>query len=239
VDGDALSAWFVIPSARPVEEAQACFDAWRAVGFKTAAVRDDPNDFTRLEVDYFLTITPYPGWATSINRCAKEVLASDPECVIIASGGDDVWPDSNFPVDRVESEFRHHFNGWLGVMQATGAVPGYVPWSKAVINGRAVQERVAWAPMIGRDWCLRAYGGNGPFWPEYRTFFADESLQVVAEALGLYWQRPDMHMPHKTWKHDDGSRPHHLLHTIAEWEPDAALFNARKAAGFPGHELLE
>jgi len=235
-----MSVYFAIPSARPIDEARPCFDAWKSIGCKVAATRKDPTDHRKLGLDLGLSLPVYQGWPTHVNLLAKAVLECDPTCNIVVSGGDDCWPDPDWPAERVEAEFIEHFGGTLGVMQPVGDVPGTVPWSKAVIDGLRVQWRIAWAPWMGREWCQRAYGGRGPMWGEYFHMFADADLQVVAKKLGLFHQRPDIHQDHRTWKQNGTrkeQRPEHLIKANELWDRDKGIYFAREAADFPGHEL--
>lgn len=226
-----MSVWYAIPSARPLAEAQACFEAWAAIGCRTAAVRDDPRDAHWLKVDLCVALPKYPGWAGSINHLAKQILELDPGCAVVATGGDDVWPDAEFPAERMERELVDHFGGTLGVIQPIGGEP----WTREVIDGRNVMERIAWAPWLGRAWCERGYGGRGPMWPEYWHMFADQDLWTVARLLDLYWERRDVKQEHRCWKMAGyrTDRPAFLEHADAAWHSDKAIYMARKAADFP------
>jgi hypothetical protein len=228
-----LSVWFAIPSARPVDEARRCFNAWKNIGCYLAATRKDPEDGMRLNLDLCVSLPIYPGWPSAINHLAKEVLALDPDCAIVATGGDDCFPDPDFPAAQMEREFIKHFGGTLGVCQPTGGKP----WSKGIIDGMRVQERLAWAPWLGREYCQRGYGGIGPFWPDYGHFHADEELFNTAQMLGIWWARPEVREEHMNWKVVTNERPTFLDRAQQGWDHDQAMFRARKAAGFPGHEL--
>lgn len=233
-----MSIWFAIPSARPIQEAKPCFDAWKAIGCKVAATRKDPADCQRLGLDLCVSLPKYLGWPTHCNLLAKQIVNEiDPECTIVAAGGDDCYPDPNFPAERVEREFIEHFGGTLGVMQPTGGEP----WSAGIIDGRRVQERIAWAPWMGREWIKRAYMGAGPMWPEYHHFYADEHLQLTAERLGLFWQRPDIAEEHLNWKANRQPptfRPPHLKEAATLWPHDKDIFERTKRPDWPGAALL-
>jgi len=102
-------------------------------------------------------------------------------------------------------------------------------------------DRVAGSAWIGREFALRAYGGDGPLWPEYRHMFPDEELQCVAEKLGVFWQRRDLTQFHNHWGRNGNAAdmPTFLAEANSRehWDKYKALFEARKAAGFPGHEV--
>lgn len=229
--------WWCTPSARPIEQAKPSFDSFRAIGCKLAATRKDPADCERLGLDLCLTLPIYPGYYAANNLLAREILKRDPECTIVACGGDDVFADPNHLAVDVEREFIEHFGGTLGVMQPVGEVPGSVPWSMGIINGLPVQKRIAWAPWLGREWCERAYMGTGPFHGECWHYFGDEFLQLTAQRLGLFWQRDDIHQDHRTWK-IEGERPRHLFKAYDLWDRDKAAYDRVAAPDWPGAKLL-
>lgn len=123
-----------------------------------------------------------------------------------------------------------------GVMQPTGD-----SWGDR--NGPYIQ-RVAGSAWLGRTFALYVNGGNGPLWAEYQHMYVDEELQAVAQMLGVFWQRPDLEQKHEHWgRRWDASAEHipaHLQRWNApeHWREAKAIFDRRKAAGFPGHERL-
>lgn len=103
-------------------------------------------------------------------------------------------------------------------------------------GGSAYIDRVAGSPWLGREWCERINGGQGPLWPEYTHMFVDEEVQAVAEKLGVFWQRPDLIHPHEHWG-KTAQRPPEFLREVnspAHWKRYGDLFARRKAQGFPG-----
>jgi len=230
--------WWATPSARPIEQARESFDSWRKIGCRLAATRKDPADGQRLGLDLCLSLSEYPGYYAANNLLAREVLRRDPECTIVAVGGDDVFADPGHMAADVEREFIEHFGSTLGVMQPVGDVPGSVPWSKGIIDGLPVQWRIAWAPWLGREWCRRAYMGAGPFHSEFWHYFGDQHLQETAQRLGLFWQRADVHQDHRTWKTTgDGKRPMHLEKSQTLWDRDKAVYDRIKSPDWPGAAL--
>ena len=226
-----MTVWWAIPSARPIKEASECFNAWRRIGCKLAATRKDPVDRDRLVLDLCVSLPKYEGYYRHINLLAEEILERDPTCNIVVTGGDDCFPDPDKPASEVEEEFVEHFGGTLGVMQPTGGNP----WSKGLIDGRRIQERIAWAPWLGRAWCRRAFMGKGPM-PEFGWwhFFGDEACQRTAERLGLFWHRPDIKQEHYNWKVvGRGVRPEFLNEAQSRWDADKAAHAAWMAAGMP------
>ena len=129
----------------------------------------------------------------------------------------------------------------FGVMQPTGD-----RWGDHGEGNGAVIDRIAGSPWMGREFCRRMYHGSGPLYNGYYHNFADEELQNVAQKLGVFWQRRDLIHEHRHW-----ARPRGDVRDMPEWaakindpaqsdwDKSKALFAARKAAGFPGHEPLE
>jgi len=228
-----MSVWYCIPSARPVQEAQKCVDAWRAQGYKVALWRDQVDG---IDCD-MLVVSKYEGYAEAVNALVREVLAIDPSCSWIVTGGDDVYPDQSKRADEIANECCEAFKpGTFGVMQPTGD-----RWGEDE-NKSAYIDRVAASPWIGRDFCERAYGGNGPLWAAYTHMFVDEELWYVAKLFGVYWERRDLKHVHQHWARDGKqSMPDFLVkvNSPEHWDKYRKLFENRKAAGFPGHELKD
>jgi hypothetical protein len=127
----------------------------------------------------------------------------------------------------------------LGVTQPTGD-----RWGEK--NGEATIDRIAGSPWMGREFCRRMYHGSGPMYNGYYHNFADEELQCVAQKLGVFWQRRDLIQEHRHWARPRGDwrdAPEWAKKIndprFSDWDKSKALFAARKAAGFPGHEPLE
>jgi len=239
-----LSVWLTIPSARPAAEAQACIDKWRAMGYSTAIQRDSGAD--PVDCDY-LVMKPWEGYAKACNGLIKDVMEFDEGAQWFVLGGDDTDPDPNKRADLIAGECADYFgeteDGILygnsfGVMQPTGDR----------FAGGSI-DRIAGSPWIGREFCERAYGGNGPLWHEYGHMFEDEELRDVAMMIGVYWMRPDLTHLHRHFMRaslDINSPaihkpvPPHLVeaNSPAHWNKFKALYDRRKAAGFPGHEVL-
>lgn len=249
-----MSVWLTIPSARPAAEAQACIDKWRAMGYKTAIQRDSGAE--RVDCDY-LVMKPWEGYAKACNGLIKDVMEMDAAAQWFVLGGDDTLPDPNKLAREIAAECSAYFqrmekfgddegiylepvgDSTFGVMQPTG--DRYA--------GGSI-DRIAGSPWIGREFCERAYGGNGPLWHEYKHMFEDEELRDVATILGVYWTRPDLtHLHHHFMRAsiDINSPavqkpiPPHLIeaNSPAHWNKFKALYESRKAAGFPGHEVRE
>jgi hypothetical protein len=247
-----MSVWYVIPSKRAKQEADACMNAWRDRGYRTAVIREPADGFLNLTTDLQLRTHSYLGWARSVNLLIGAVMAYDADAEWFATGGDDYFPDPNHTADEIAIDCKKHFTimgpepyrgDTFGVMQPTGD-----RWGEAMRNGvlEATIDRIAGSPWMGREFCRRMYHGGGPLYNGYYHNFADEELQCVAQKLGVFWQRRDLIHEHRHWARSRGdwrdapewarkiNDPAH-----SDWDKSKALFAARKAAGFPGHEPLE
>ena len=211
-----------------------------------------------------ITWSEYPGYARAVNALCKSILERDPEAKWIVTGGDDVEPDPNKTAEEIAAECASYFarlhagpdaepgvdlstksiraalkglaDHTFGVMQPTGD-----PWRD--VQGRII-DRIAGSPWMGREFCRRMNGGAGPLWPEYTHCFEDEELQLVAHKLGVFWQRSDLTHLHNHWARQEKPRkivkPDHLAEATSpeHWAKFKALFEQRRAAGFPGHEPI-
>ena len=225
-----MIAWFCVPSAAPIGQANACFKVWRSLGYGVAIIGEDEARAWRLDVDFRLFQADYVGYAAAVNRLVEAVLLRDSACQWLVTGGDDVYPDPGYQADELAAELTAHFGSTLGVMQPYG---GDLSWS-------ANAQRIAWSPWLGREWCSRAYQGQGPLCPLYYHGWADLELRLVAEREGVFWARPDLIHRHETWKARIPRllRPTHLRHTVPAIPIDEALFKQRQVSSFPGSALL-
>ncbi len=226
-----MSVWFAIPSARPAEEAAKRLVKWADQGYRIALLRQGEPVPAHLAIptDHYL------GWAQSTNVLAREILKADPEAEWIVGGGDDYLPDLTHRAEDIARECTEHFGGTFGLMQPTGDRWGPAP-DRAYIDG------IAGSPWMGREWCRRMYGGEGPMFGGYLHMFGDEELQNVAIKLGVFWQRRDLVQFHDHWGRNgrredmpDFLRP---VNTAQHWSESQRLFNRRRAAGWPGHEPI-
>jgi hypothetical protein len=209
-----MRAWYCIPSARPSAEANEALRKWHEKGYGIALWRDNDQDTPQCNL---LLTGKYPGYAAASNALAHEVLRRDEECEFVVPG-------------VIARECTEHFGGTFGVMQPTGD-----RWSNQ--QGEAYAEKVAGSAWVGREFCTRTYGGDGPFWHEFFHMFADTELGEVAALLGVFWQRRDLEHYHKHWMREGKPVPEFLREASgsAHWSKYSALFHKRKYAGFPGH----
>lgn len=255
-----MSVWFTVPSIRAKHEAEDCFRRWKDLGYKIAILREGepvPSHLVDLQMQAFT----YHGWPKSTNILCKSVLADDPMMQWCVGGGDDYWPDPNHSAAIIEEQCSVHFSqpyttgdgmfttiqGSYGVMQPTGDRWGDNESSRAAFgqDRGAIIDRVAGSPWMGREWIERAYQGNVPMFDGYHHLYADEELQCVAEKLGVFWQRRDLNQYHNHPARTDpkGYGVYNEGHLKPLYSPEAyakekALFDSRKAAGFPGSEPL-
>lgn len=217
-----MSVWLAIPSKRPPQEANPALDLWRAQGYKIALFRDVGE-----ELPCELLITgKYAGYGAAINQLARAVFDKDPAAGWIVTGGDDTEPDPNRYAMEIAVECTSYFAGTFGVMQPTG-------------DGHGI-ETICGSPWLGREFCQRMYGGNGPYCEEYRHMFDDQELWEVARKLKALWLRQDLTHKHNHWTWTTGKCPDFLVeaNSRAHWDKVRQLFDRRKNTGFPGHEPL-
>lgn len=211
----------------------------------------------------------YPGYAPAVNYLCKQILLEDSEAEWIVTGGDDILPDPMKTAEEIARECSDHFwlqsfavptpgvdrsvyfqtferdfrkRALFGVMQATGDRWGEDdPYAKIKWPDRpAYIDRVCGSPFMGREFCRRMYGGDGPLYHGYRHMFEDEELQAVAERLGVLWQRRDLTHHHQHYARQGKPCPEFLKEVSGQkhWAESQLLFTQRQAAGFPGHEPI-
>lgn len=207
------------------------------MGYGTAIIILDEEERKKLPADLVLLHKNnlYPGFARSVNRIVRWVLDKDPECQIIVTGGDDVYPDRTRFADEIAGEFIEHFKGTLGVMQPHGD-----EWHHTHDGLGYILDTCAWSPWMGREWCERAYMGRGPLHEGFYHYWNDYNLKQVAEWLGLYWRRPDLIQGDDNWKRNRKhlGRPKYLYEASARAKADKLLAERLEAEGFPGCGLL-
>jgi hypothetical protein len=242
-----MSVWFVIPSKRPLAEANACIEVWHRLGYNVAVLREGVDGLTH--ADFHAVCDRYIGWSRSVNLLVAAIMANYDSAAWFVTGGDDYFPDPNHTADEIAAQCLDYFRKGddltfaeyghtFGVMQPTGD-----RWGER--NGEATIDRIAGSPWMGREFCRRMYHGAGPLYNGYYHNFADEELQCVAQKLDVFWQRRDLTQEHRHWARPRGDwrdAPEWARKindpAYSDWDKSKALFAARKAAGFPGHEPL-
>lgn len=223
-----MNVWYAIPSARDPDEAMQTLAKWRERGYKVAVMRD--LGAAKLPVDLCLR-DHYFGYANAVNALCRQIMREDSDAEWIVTGGDDLLPDEKNDAGKIARECSEHFGGTLGIMQPTG--------DRHMIDehGTCAAERVCISPWLGREWCRRGYGGNGPLWHEYFHLYVDEDLHNVAKGLGLLWHRPELCQYHAMYNRIGKKMPAFLSGERMAQPKAQALFCARRAAGYPGSEL--
>ncbi len=266
-----MSVWFCIPSARPPVEIEPVLAAWKERGYKIALWRDNleritlrNGDGTYSLVDYIRAEQKYPGYAQAVNALVADVLKQDPACDFIVTGGDDTFPDGSRTAEEIAYQCGRHFaevNHQLGtdsyrmedVLDNEGIFrPNFarMPWSTFGVMqptgdrfAHGSIDRIAGSPWLGREWCLRANQGKGPFWPEFTHMFVDECLKRTAEKLGVYWPRPDLMHFHDHFMRETNAidskavqrpMPDHLKqwNTQQHWDEMQAIFQRLEREDF-------
>jgi hypothetical protein len=239
-----VSVWYVIPSKRPLAEANACLKTWWERGYRVAVARELADGVIDMRYQHVF-VSSYYGWSRSVNLLVHTVLAGFPDAEWFVTGGDDYYPDLNHSAEEIARSCSDYFRHTaFGVMQPTGDRWG----EKRLPNGQleATIDRIAGSPWMGREFCRRMYHGAGPLYNGYYHNFADEELQCVAQKLGVFWQRRDLIQEHRHWARPRGDwrdAPEWARKindpVLSDWDKSKALFQKRKSAGFPGSEPLE
>jgi len=224
-----MSVWLVLPSALPPEQADECFKLWSQQGYKLCIQRD-PGHIYDSQYAHIMMERPYKGYPEAVNYLAKGVLADDLDCNWIVAAGDDTHPDLSHTADEIADELTEFFHGTFGVCQPTGD-----RWSDHM---GAIIERIAGSPWMGREWCERANQGRGPMWPEFFHNWADQFLQETAIKYGRFARRRDLIHYHNHSRRKGGQWKDHQRKFDADYVKMKPLFEALKAAGFPGSEPL-
>lgn len=255
------SVWFAVPSKRPPEGAEMCLAEWRKMGYKIALWRD-PGD-PEIACDLLL-VGEYKGYHVAVNTLCREILARDPDAEWIVTGGDDMKPDPHKRAEVIAYECGRYFGEkqkvyrdeptmytdpdgtshssigrfpWstFGVMQPTGDMKA---WPESHV------DKICGSPWMGREFCRRMYGGNGPFWHSYYHMYGDEEMHEVCKMLGILWNRADLSHYHHHWIREAREKkqpiicPDFLVKANAAYDIHKPEFAYRKAHNWPGHEPL-
>lgn len=215
-----MAVWYCTPSARPKEEAEACFSKWLEFGCKVIIMREGPA--LELPIVQY-PVSFYSGYPISCNTLIKMARVIDQSAEWFILGGDDYYPDMRLKANEVADECDAHFGGTFGVMQPTGDRYG---------NGYI--DTAAASPWIGKEFCNRAYSGYGPLHAGYHHLYADTELQAVAQLHGVFWQRLDIKQEHKHWSRYGNVKPDYADGLYAGSQIDQSLYEFRKEQDFPG-----
>ncbi len=199
---------------------------WAERGYLIAMLTDsDTSPGAKQACDLWLHTVKYPGVWKAWNMLAKAAVANGADvCVLI---GDDMRPEPRRTAQEIATEYLQRWPDGNGVMQPTGDKQG------ERINGKWASQRICGSPWVGRKWVATAYDGHGPVNGAYGAFYADEELQIIAEARGLLWQREDLAQDHLHWSFQRLPRQeYHERNDRNHWAKDKALFESRKKGLF-------
>lgn len=216
--GRDLEVWVVLPSANEGLCARH-LPMWRERGYRVAVLQDRVR--FGCAADLVVEVEAYEGWAASVNRLAREVIARGAGIVVAA--GDDMLPDASRDAVTIGREFVERFPDGFGVMQ---------PMGEQLMHA----GNFCGSPWLGRAWCERMYAGAGPFWPGYRHNWADNELYWLARGMGVLWERSDLTQRHAHFSATGGAKPVYWSANAERNDcADAWLFVERAWLEFPGH----
>ncbi len=194
------------------------------------------------------------------NHTADEIAAQCSKHFAELHAGPDASAGVDISVKSISAALRGLEMHTFGVMQCTGDRFGQSPHfhppkdrgdgiacgcgyllSHPVHTGGAYIDFVAGSAWYGRSYCQRMYGGRGPLWPEYTHMFVDTEAREVAVKMGVYWERRDLVQVHNHWSRELGAKAPAFLAEAsgqAHWDKYRAIYEGRRAAGFPGSEPL-
>ena len=171
----------------------------------------------------------YKGYCWAQNLLAREAMRRVAAAVVCA--GDDMDPDPKKSPEEILGECVEKFAGGPWVMQPCGDPQGKDG------DGVPAAARICGSPWLSPEYIRRGYGGSGPYPSHYSHFYGDEELKVVAERLGILWLRYDVEQKHRHWSWGHTKKEGYQTAMQGFWDGDKGVFDERKAAGFPGHEL--
>lgn len=218
-----MNVWAVYPSADPLK-GEAASIRWRDRGFKTLVYQD--AGAAKVDADCVLS-GRFPGYYRLANYLAFHafhVLKAD----LVVFVADDLDPDPYMRVGDFAGAYFEKFPDGFGVLQGTGDTQGIDA------SGKPAAARICGSPAFGRAWAERAYGGRGPFWNGYHSYYGDEDLYNVSLRLGVLWQEPSITIYHRhwSWRHQPQA-DYQRRNSENYWIQDKALFFSRQQAGFP------
>ena len=214
-----MEVWACFPTVH-LKETNEIASLWKEYGYKVAVFVNPPFAYSKLKVDKVFIQNKWEGFGVAANILCHGVPGD-----VVVLIGDDILPHPGRTAQEIGEEFKERFPDLFGVMQPTGDDYGSI-------------KICAISPWIGRGFIEKAYGGQGPYWGEYKHYYSDHELQVVATLLGAFQQRPDLIQYHDHWQRRNERRPKHLRKAKRGYVKDKQLFRRRKGENFPGHQGL-
>ena len=223
-----MNHYAVFPSAKE-GRAVAAVDAWKAKGYKTLVYMDSPSLKCNADVVSYGAGCEYPGYYRLIGTLARQAFAHGAD--VVTCMGDDMLPPEQ-GAEWVALDYLARFPTGLGIYQGCGDEQGKDE------TGTPAAARICGSPTFGIEWSNRAYKGAGAFCDVYGSYYGDEDLFNVARRLGLLWLEPQVTILHLHWSFGHMQIQEYHQRNQRGWERDQRIFFTRKAAGFPGSELL-
>ncbi|TVQ31336.1 MAG: hypothetical protein EA376_09500 [Phycisphaeraceae bacterium] len=210
--------WLAVASDRP-EVCRLVLPAWRERGYRVALLKIGSG--WEAPADRSAACERRPGWAAAINRLGRTLIPKDAGAVV--AGADWLTPDPDLEAARLATEMLDRFPDGFGVMLPGGA------------DGAGVVRGV----WLGRGWIDRMYAGAGGLFDGHHGVAAEQEAVALATEMGVLWRREDV----KQVRHPELGAGEVMAPVCAETEElhalDAPLHEARRAAGYPGHEPIE
>ncbi len=209
------------PSANPARAATAT-ERWHACGYEVN-IWVEGDAFPDSGADYLYRASIYPGYWQACNYLAHHAIDGGADIVVVI--GDDIDPDPIRTAAEIGADYLARFPAGVGIMNPIGDT----------LDGT---DRVCGCPWLGRGWVRRSYLGKGPYWPGYGHFFGDTEMQILAQRMGILWQRQDVTQFHHHWSRGEPIQPYQQATIGKWWKDDLQMFTERRDAGFPESGLL-
>lgn len=216
-----IEVWVLMPVAKKAR-AQEAYERWTKRGYRMIFFQDKGTlPWTSAPT----IVDDYNGVWKATNALAYQAFRAGADVCLFA--GDDMDPDPNFTAQEIAQQYVDRFPDGYGIMQPCGDIQGMDS------SGKPAAARIAGSPWFGRGWARKAYGGRGPTLGDYYHFYGDEDLACVAEKNKVMWWRPDLTQLHRHWTWGWMDRQDYHKRNEWHWNSDHALFDKRKAEGFP------
>lgn len=221
------NSWVCFPSAK-IDRCEEALKNWHAKGYKSCVFID--RGAPKPKADYVME-GDFPGYYRVIGELCDEAFIRGAD--VVTCIGDDMTPDPYATARDIAEEYLQKYPDGEGVMQACGDMQGF---DAAGVQAAA---RICGSPTFGKSWITRAYGGNGPFWTGYHSYYGDEDIWNVAKNAGLLWLEPRFTFLHQHWSFGWMEQTgYQKRNSDQHWHADRTLFYERKEAGFPHSAMV-
>lgn len=169
-----MTVWYTV-ATRDRAQAAECLAAWKAQGYRTAALFVLGME-TVLEADLFFYVSDFQSEYDALNIAATMLVANHGAEIVVA-GPTSARPDPTLDLGQIRAEvFASAPDGCFVIKPLSGPL-----W-------------------LGKGWIDQAYRGHGPFWPEYLSSWGEVEVTLVADRLNCLIKRPDIV---QTWAPSD------------------------------------